>query len=291
MAHPLPESNTLPLADWNSLQTRLIWCYSGAVATRYRRGISTSENNAVWLLLQGSVRIRYRSMSLRAGKGQWIALPPGTGERNFSSDARIVSVSFRARWPDGRALFEERLPKLFDAQKHPLLRKLTLGLAHHVAHGFHPHDTTLGLARIDAAGAFALQSHFHAWLSLFAAILAAEKIVPTRMEINDDRVRHGLFFIERLATAQKFPKGDLARELGLSPSQLDRLFVQHMGITPKAHFEKLRQGEAQRLLAAKSLRVKEIAFRLGFRSASHFSMWFQRASGLSPRRYATSPGI
>lgn len=281
----------IPLADWNSLQTRLVWCYTGAVAARYRRGVSRGEENGAWLILRGSVRIRSGSGWLRAEKGQWVASRPGIGERNFSSDARIISVSYRARWPDGRPFFHEGLPLIFDARKYPSLRAESVRLAQYVQRHFHPHDTTLSRAESSAENAFNLRAHFHAWFALFAAALTAEKLVPTRMEIEDERVRRGLFYIERLAPGETFPKANLARDLALSPSQLDRLFVRSLGITPKAHFERLRQGEARRLLLAKSLRVKEIASRLGFRSASHFSMWFQRGSGVSPRRFAATPGI
>jgi len=75
---------------------------------------------------------------------------------------------------------------------------------------------------------------------------------------------------------------DIAAAVGLSRSQLSRLFREQRHTTPAAFLKALRIGLAKRLLADPSLSVKEIALTCGFPCANHFSRVFSSATGHPP---------
>jgi len=75
---------------------------------------------------------------------------------------------------------------------------------------------------------------------------------------------------------------EVARRLGVSYQSLYRQFKQTTGISPKDFANQVRRARAEELLAGTNLRVKEIAARLGYHSASHFSLEFKSIHGISP---------
>ena len=75
----------------------------------------------------------------------------------------------------------------------------------------------------------------------------------------------------------------LARRTGYSPEHLRELFRSEFGLSPGAYRNQLRMADAMECVANSKLSVKEIAYRLGFKHQSHFSMAFRHALGISPR--------
>ncbi|TSI14108.1 helix-turn-helix transcriptional regulator [Brevibacterium aurantiacum] len=79
--------------------------------------------------------------------------------------------------------------------------------------------------------------------------------------------------------------GDLARIAHLSERQLSRVYSDAYGKTPLAHLVLLRVQEMSRLFRETDLSVGEVAQAVGWRSRSHASETFRRATGISPQRY------
>ncbi|MDB6092538.1 MAG: AraC family transcriptional regulator [Verrucomicrobia bacterium] len=75
----------------------------------------------------------------------------------------------------------------------------------------------------------------------------------------------------------------LAREAGVSPAQLVKLFRRHLGTTPIRHVWETRTRRGAQLLRETGLTVGEIAFRCGFQTPFHFSRWVRELFGVSPR--------
>lgn len=75
----------------------------------------------------------------------------------------------------------------------------------------------------------------------------------------------------------------LARESGVSPAQLVKLFRRHLGTTPIRHVWETRTRRGAQLLRETGLTVGEIAFRCGFQTPFHFSRWVRELYGLAPR--------
>ncbi len=79
--------------------------------------------------------------------------------------------------------------------------------------------------------------------------------------------------------------GDLARDLNLSRNTLTRRLLRESGETPASLLDRLRMGEACRLLRATDLKLKAIAYCCGYRSVASFSHRFRAVYGLSPKRW------
>ncbi|MDA3874418.1 MAG: helix-turn-helix domain-containing protein [Kiritimatiellae bacterium] len=77
---------------------------------------------------------------------------------------------------------------------------------------------------------------------------------------------------------------EFAEAVHLSRSQLSRLFQDHWGVSPAAHYRSLRLNLAQELLAYTTLPIREIAERCGYHNLSHFSTAFHKHAGLPPGR-------
>lgn len=75
----------------------------------------------------------------------------------------------------------------------------------------------------------------------------------------------------------------LARYIGLSRRQLERLFRKHLGKTPAQYYLELRLERARHLLYQTSMPIMNVAFACGFVSASHFSTCYRQKYGRTPR--------
>ncbi len=75
----------------------------------------------------------------------------------------------------------------------------------------------------------------------------------------------------------------LAREAGVTPRQLERLFAASLPESPMRYYLALRLDRAQALLQQTSLPVVEVAMASGFVSVSHFSRAYARKFGHPPR--------
>lgn len=84
-----------------------------------------------------------------------------------------------------------------------------------------------------------------------------------------------------------------AHSVALSPRQLERLFIKHMGHPPSRHYLKLRLEHACQLLRQTALPILEVGMASGFNSASYFSQSYTDHFGKSPsaeRRSANLAG-
>ncbi|MDH3770298.1 MAG: GlxA family transcriptional regulator, partial [Nitrospirota bacterium] len=75
----------------------------------------------------------------------------------------------------------------------------------------------------------------------------------------------------------------LARYIGLSRRQLERLFRKHLGRTPAQYYLELRLERARHLLYQTAMPIMNVAFACGFVSASHFSTCYRQMYGKTPR--------
>jgi AraC-like DNA-binding protein len=84
-----------------------------------------------------------------------------------------------------------------------------------------------------------------------------------------------------LAEACHYSSRELARFLGISQRQLQRVFRSRLGCTPQAFLREERLQAAERLLHSASS-VKEVAYSLGFCQQSQFSRDFKKRFSRRP---------
>ena len=99
--------------------------------------------------------------------------------------------------------------------------------------------------------------------------LQVDMISRARMRIRES--------IESDVTIQQ-----IAEELGVSYSNLRKLFKEHTGLSPATYQQELRLLRAKELLTTTELSIKEIAYRLNFESPDYFSAKFKAKMGQKP---------
>jgi transcriptional regulator GlxA family with amidase domain len=74
----------------------------------------------------------------------------------------------------------------------------------------------------------------------------------------------------------------IARELGISTRQLERLFGKYLNSSPKRYSMEMRLERARHLLLQTEMSTTEVAVACGFESPGHFSRVYRIAFGIKP---------
>ncbi len=283
-----PFMEKIPFTEWANLHSHLIWIYEGEVQPQWKHGVTTSAHMAAWLVLKGEVEVRIGDQAWKVSAGQWLFPPSGDLWRNFSDDARIISVRFRASWPTGEPLFREGLGVMFPSSECPELERAARALSRFVGARFPKVFSFLVDEPTTLAEHLRLQALFARWFDVAVSALTERGLVPSRMGRIDPRLLKAVSLVEQRGVAAPLAERELAREIGLSVSQFARLFARQFGASPHSYFERRRHEQAVATLQSSPYTVKEIAFQLGFSSLPHFSAWFRRHQGVSPREFRAS---
>ena len=75
-----------------------------------------------------------------------------------------------------------------------------------------------------------------------------------------------------------------ARNFGVSPSYISRVFKRYMGIGFSEYLSAARVSRAKKLLSAGAT-VTEACYECGFSDCSHFISVFKRQVGVTPNKY------
>ncbi|TRM53845.1 GlxA family transcriptional regulator [Achromobacter sp. LC458] len=82
---------------------------------------------------------------------------------------------------------------------------------------------------------------------------------------------------------------ELAQLSGASQRQLQRLFREHLGTTPKQHYLSLRLRHARALLRQTPMSITHITTACGFQSPCHFSKTYRAVYGAAPSSERRNP--
>jgi len=277
------------LEDWLSLRPALVHVYEGPVAVAGRNSYSQAGgNHFAWLLLRGSVVVTNGGKTVRAEKGQWVIAYPGARRQDFTPGARIISIQFQAKWPDGCNLFEQGLSAVLQASAHPKLEKEARRLLDSVRGVLPKLQPRILGTPLTAEQYLSLQYHGLGFLTALTQSLSKEGLIPSRVGQTDERLLGALRQLDRWPLDHPFRESVLAKAHSLSPDHLARRFSEAFGASPTSYFENRRRDYARRLLGHSAVPIKEIAGNLGFRALADFSSWFKRAHGSSPRAFRSS---
>lgn len=78
------------------------------------------------------------------------------------------------------------------------------------------------------------------------------------------------------------PPSAIARQIGISTRQLERLFGKYLNTAPKKYYMEMRLEKARHLLLQTEMSVMDVALSCGFDSPSNFSRVYRTAFGVSP---------
>lgn len=100
----------------------------------------------------------------------------------------------------------------------------------------------------------------------------------------DDVIQKSILFMKD-NLENKIALEDIASAVGYSSSHLITLFTQRTSYSPMVYYNQLRIQKACSYLQFSELKIKEIAFRLGFFDPFHFSKAFLKEMDVTPREY------
>jgi AraC-like DNA-binding protein len=276
------------LAEWDRLDCRLLHLYDGLVP---RRGDAYYDTPAcihhMWLIRRGDLRVTTKGcQSVKAGNGQWLINSPTSRRlQAFSKDLRILSIWFVSSWPGDTPLFDKGLPLTFRASAVPALTDSAERLATAVERPTCWPESSVPLRRLPLDRALAVEARFKDFVACWFDALCSRGIKPICPSPIDPRVAACAAELERPRFLSCVPYERLTRLGGLSRVQLDRLFRSELGVTPKAYADRQCLAAAMRTLAEGHRSIKEIAYGLGFQTPAHFSAWFRKVRGETPRQY------
>ncbi len=75
---------------------------------------------------------------------------------------------------------------------------------------------------------------------------------------------------------------DISKHVELSESHFSKIFRNKTGTSPLEYFINLKMQEAIRLLTNESLKIKEVAYKLGYNEPYYFTRIFTKHIGSSP---------
>jgi two-component system, response regulator YesN len=84
---------------------------------------------------------------------------------------------------------------------------------------------------------------------------------------------------------------DIANIMGYSTKYMSRLFKQETGINFNDYRLELKMAKAKEYLKSTDLRIKQIAYEIGYENSESFVRIFKRKTGLTPSRYRNRSGI
>jgi transcriptional regulator GlxA family with amidase domain len=113
--------------------------------------------------------------------------------------------------------------------------------------------------------------------------------IPTRIGIRHPRLSQVIREMEQNIEDPISPS-ILAREVGMSTRQLERLFRRYLNRSPKRYYMELRLSKARNLLMQTDMSIINVALACGFTSPSHFSKCYRAHYGTTPYRERGAQG-
>ncbi|WP_276714832.1 GlxA family transcriptional regulator [Pseudooceanicola nitratireducens] len=107
--------------------------------------------------------------------------------------------------------------------------------------------------------------------------------VPTRIGVRHPKLSQVIQMMERNIEEPISP-AILAKDVGMSTRQLERLFRRYLNRSPKRYYMELRLQKARNLLMQTDMSVINVALACGFSSPSHFSKCYRAQYQTTPYR-------
>jgi len=107
--------------------------------------------------------------------------------------------------------------------------------------------------------------------------------IPTRIGVRHPKLSTVIHMMESNIEEPVSPSL-LARDVGMSTRQLERLFRRYLNRSPKRYYMEIRLQKARNLLMQTDMSVINVALACGFASPSHFSKCYRAQYDTTPYR-------
>ena len=221
------------------------------------------------VIIEGGFRQRFPGKVFECRSGSVLTKPPSERHEDRWYDTRAEHVILE---PDPER-HEELGPcrDLAESVRHFGRDPVAEGIARRIAHELSDPDPLTPLA-IESLG-----------LQLLVRVgrLGAGEAAAPGLPLWLERVRELIH--DRYDEGLKCE--ELAREAGVHPSHLSRMFVERFGVGVAEYQRRVRLAAARRDLAESDLSLSTVALRNGFSDQSHLTRVLRRETGLTPARY------
>ena len=284
------------LHDWNALRLHLIFAYDQTLARGQADGVYVRHGEySAWLIKAGSVQLESDNEHVVAGPGEWVFCFGNRVRQKLAPGTRMISLRLANSWPNEMAMFVAAKHSVvtFPAARFPQLEALAMSLLSDPQlqqkqwHGRGDPSILFGAdSRMDLRGFLRHQRLLLDWTEQVASVLAGLGWGVRVPRGVDSVLADALNVIDTLPYDMPFPGPIICDSSGLTQGQLNRMCVRALGLTTYAYWERRRLQRARSRLGQPSVRIKQISAELGFKRLSHFSTWFKRHDGHSPRAFA-----
>lgn len=276
------------MVDLARLRAELIWIYQGEIDLQYRDTQDHHPGCSGILLRRGTLRVETEGGVIHAREGDWVFPREGQRIQQFSEDALILSLHFNLHWPGGAPLFDWDVAFVTASATKPALEQQAMRILKVANKNFPGARADMVWYPGNILTHFLLHREFSIWLHTYVQTVLGAGMLPSRLRPWDERLERAIQTLDELPPHVSLDKTWLSREAGLSPSQLDRLFQRHLGVTSRQYFENRRITHAKELLKNTAYSIKQIADEVGVHSQPFFSRWFRKHTGMTPSQYAES---
>lgn len=120
-----------------------------------------------------------------------------------------------------------------------------------------------------------------------AAALGSQgfELLDDSLSIMIEQIRHHVLAWVRLTGEHPVLSDYLQSKMSKDYSLLSKTFSETRGMTIERYSIMLRIEHAKELLSYEELTASEIAYRMGYSSAAHFSMQFKKETGMTPTQF------
>lgn len=228
----------------------LIYCEKGRGWIEFNDEKYVLEDNQAFII-PAHERHAYGADSRNPWSIYWIHFN-GMNVRMFSSilgRPLLISESDNSRYDDRITLFEDMYQNLEMGYNHENLEYITFCMMHFLA---------------------SLK-----YLSQFREIKNVKR---------EDVIQQSIHFMKD-HLERKIALKDIAEAVGYSASHLITLFSHRISFSPMEYYNQLKIQRACSYLQFSDLKIKEIAFRLGYYDPYHFSNAFIKEMGITAKEY------
>ncbi|WPJ94730.1 substrate-binding domain-containing protein [Coraliomargarita algicola] len=120
------------------------------------------------------------------------------------------------------------------------------------------------------------------------------QVIPRESSLASNRARIGQLAANYIRENLALPELDaasIAQQVGVSRRSLELATKEQFNTSPYQMLAQARLRLAQQLLRSTRLPIMEVGIRCGYLSAYHFSAWFKKQCGVSPKGFREGRGI
>lgn len=109
--------------------------------------------------------------------------------------------------------------------------------------------------------------------------------LAARLGTRSERIVNAVAYMEE-HIEDGLDMAECAASTGITRRQLERLFADHLGTSPRQYLNDLRLRHGRALLTETNMTVLEVAIACGYISSSHFSKSFRKKFGVTPYHFS-----